>query len=354
MISTIFAYRHNLAFLGDVEREEGFLGLTFFYSIFLYTIILFKKKDWYTFWGLLLSTQVLVFGYSLAQLSQGLNRTNSILGNPIYFSVYALCLLCISLVTYIYTKKQRLPVANFFGVISIIIAIIEIFLGNTRAVLLGIVVAIPVIFVYALANSSTIFPKIKKNTIRLVAISLFSFFLIFSTIFLYTKDAKIWTHIPGLDRVAASNINDSTTRSRLVSWSIAVSSVNPQTAGIGRFLVGYGWDNYFFAWQKFYNPDLYQYDKATFDHPHNKVLDMLVMNGFIGFVLYMIFWVFFVKTLVVYRKKEPLISLIFIFWAVAYFVQNLFAFDSIISWIISFAIFAFIVNETLYQYEEQK
>ena len=352
IVSTIFSFHPVIGFLGDVEREEGLLGLTFFYSVFLYTVLLFKQKDWYTYFGCLMSTQVIVFGSALIQLSQGQHRTNGILGNPIYFAVYALCMFAISSIAWMYAKKSSLPVAKFFSMVSIFIAVVELFLGNTRAVLLGVVVAIAVSFVYIAVNPETVFPIIAKKKIRTTAGIIFASFLIFAGIFLSTRHAYIWSRIPGLDRISASTVDDSTTKSRIASWSIALHSINPAEAGIGRMLIGYGWDNYFFAWQKFYQPVLYQYDTATFDHPHNKLLDMLVMNGVIGLALYLLFWYLFIRTLIRYSKREGFVATIFIFWSVAYFIQNLFAFDTIVSWILSFIIFAFVINETLYEYEK--
>jgi O-antigen ligase len=351
ILSTIFSYHPYIGFFGEPEREEGFLGLTFFYSFFLFATLLFKRKDWYTFFWVSMASQVVTFFVAMYQFTHGLNRTNSVLGNPIYFAVYALCLLAMSSLAWLRCNKERNGYA-WLAAIFIGIAGIEIFLGNTRSVLLGVAVAFPIAVAYALRHTETIFPKISKKKVYRTTGILCSIVIIFAALFFSTRTAKIWTHIPGLDRISASTVGDATTRSRIVSWSIALHSINPAEAGVVRTLVGYGWDNYIYAWQKHYQPALYQYDTATFDHPHNKLLDMLVMNGALGFLAYMALWYFFIRAVRAYGKKDPASALVLLFWAVAFFVQNLFAFDSISSWILSFAIFGFIIHETEYLHEK--
>ena len=353
-VSTIFAYHHFIGFLGEVEREEGFMGLTFFYSFFFYASILFKKKDWNWFYGLLMFTQLPIIIFAFGQFSEGSARANSILGNPIYFASYAVCMLFISSVMYLKAKQENKSAAKFFSICSIIIAILGLFMANTRSAMLGVIVATAIGIVYAFIYSDSVFPQIAKKKVRNTAIALFASFVIFAGVFISTRNAQIWTHIPGLNRLSNTTIGDSTTKARLVSWNIALHSISPVHAGVGRMLIGYGWDNYFFAWQKFYNPDLYEYDVATFDRPHNKILDMLVMTGVLGFLAYLAMWFFFIKIVFKHRFKDGKFALLCIFWAVAYFIQNLFAFDSIISWIISFAIFAYVINETSHEDTEVK
>ncbi len=352
LVSTIFSYNHFIAILGEPEREEGFLGLAFFYSFFLYAILLFKKKEWHTFFWLTLSTQIVVFSVSLYQLSQGLHRTNSVLGNPIYFAVYGLSLMVMSAIMWLWGRKENSDLAKTMGMLGIIIGVAELFLGNTRSVLLGVVIAIPVALIYAAVRAEALFPQVKKSTVRKTAAGLFGGLALFAGLFFATLHADFWTHIPGLDRISQSTVGDATTQSRLASWSIAVHSINPASVGITRSLFGWGWDNYFFAWQSFYQSRLYEFDSATFDHPHNKLLDMLVMNGILGLIAYLALWFFFVRAVVHYGKREPGIALLLVFWSIAYFVQNLFAFDTAVSWIISFALFGFIMHETLYVSEK--
>lgn len=352
LVSTIFAHDRFYAFLGEPEREEGFLGLSFFYALFFYATILFKKKEWYRFFWLSLGTQIVVFFSALYQLGQGLHRTNSVLGNPIYFAVYGLTLLAIAGVVWVTAKKEKKPVSRFFGFALVLVGVLELFLGNTRSVLLGAAVGVPVVLAYAAINAEQVFPRINKKKVQKTAIGIFAGLAIFSGIFLSTRHAAIWSHVPGLDRVAVSSVGDSTTLARLVSWSIALHSIDPKEAGIIRTSFGWGWDNYYFAWQQFYQSRLYQYDTASFDHPHNKLLDMLVMNGAFGLAAYLALWFFFVRAVLHYGKREPGIALFLLFWSVAYFIQNLFAFDTIVSWILSFAIFGFVAYESLYEYQD--
>jgi hypothetical protein len=346
VVSTIFAYSKYFAFLGEVERDEGLLGLTFFYAFFVYAVILFRQKDWYTFFWLTLSTQIVIFFAAVYQSNNGLVRVNSVLGNPIYFAVYALITFCLSWIVWIRAKKQNAKVAQYTALTLVGISLIEIFLANTRSIFFGVVVAIPFVLLYAVLQSEKLFPNIQKKRVRKITLSLFIGSALFLTAFFSTRHASIWSYIPGLNRIAESSMNDSNMQARFVSWSIAVHSVNPATAGITRTLVGWGWDNYLYAWQQFYNPHLYQFDPSSFDRPHNKLLDMLTMNGVFGLAAYLILWLVVLRAIIGYGKREPAVALVLLFWAIAFFVQNIFAFDSIVSWILFFALIGFIVTET--------
>ncbi len=118
---------------------------------------------------------------------------------------------------------------------------------------------------------------------------------------------------------------------RLINWQIILE------AFLEKPFLGWGWENYFHAFNQHYQPQLLQYGETEtrFDRPHNLLLEFLVTSGLAGLLLYLIL-LFFVwrRALLVSPYLAALVS--------AYFIQNLLAFDTINNYLTFFALMAFL------------
>ena len=87
--------------------------------------------------------------------------------------------------------------------------------------------------------------------------------------------------IPGIRRLAAISIADSTTAARLLLWSIAWHGV------LVRPLIGWGPDNFDLVFDRFYNPAMFRATplEIWYDSPHNVFMEWLVAGGLPGFLL---------------------------------------------------------------------
>ena len=87
--------------------------------------------------------------------------------------------------------------------------------------------------------------------------------------------------IPGIRRLAAISIADSTTAARLLLWSIAWRGV------LVRPLIGWGPDNFDLVFDRFYNPAMFRATplEIWYDSPHNVFMEWLVAGGLPGFLL---------------------------------------------------------------------
>ncbi len=148
--------------------------------------------------------------------------------------------------------------------------------------------------------------------------------------------------MPGFNRIAEFSFSDHSTIAREINAQIAIHSVDPRAVGIRRMLVGWGWDNYIYAWESHYVPRLYAYDASRFDRPHNKLLDMLSMTGVLGLLAYVAVWIFFIQRILKTGKSDRIEGAALLLWAVAFFVQNLTAFDTLVTFVSFFAMLAYV------------
>jgi O-antigen ligase len=117
--------------------------------------------------------------------------------------------------------------------------------------------------------------------------------------------------------VAAVTSDDPTINSRLLFAHESLTSFWSD-GGAQRIVLGWGWDNYVFFWQKHYDPKIFYYDAAIADRAHNKLIDMLVMTGLAGLVAYLIVWGIFIARIIARVKADLSGGLALLFYAAAY------------------------------------
>ena len=142
-----------------------------------------------------------------------------------------------------------------------------------------------------------------------------------------------------LEKISSINSQNTTVKTRLITWSLSLKAFKEKP------LIGWGPENYDLAFNKYFNPSLfnYGYGETWFDRAHNKILDQAVMNGILGVISYI--FIFFVSLYLIFRfikKEDVLLSIILVAILSSYFIQNLFLFDSPASYLLFFLILGFI------------
>ena len=165
--------------------------------------------------------------------------------------------------------------------------------------------------------------------------------LVFSGLLVLTRESALWKNIPGINRIVAIGSQDATTQSRLVMARATYQAFLQEP--VKQKLFGWGQDNFIFAWNKYYTPDLFSFDSGLFDRAHNKLLDMLIMHGIIGLLSYLFLWVMAFLAVVKLRVGYGIRTMVLLF-LVSYFIANLFAFDTLVTYINFFAVLAFIMS----------
>ncbi|MDP3954014.1 MAG: O-antigen ligase family protein [bacterium] len=343
-LSTFFAYDKIRAFAGTPERGEGFIGMFFFIVVFILFSLLFEKKHWQWFFRLSLITGLVLFIHEAANVSQGIYNL-SLIGNRGFFGIYFLFIIFCIINVWQRSKANKDRFWLWFAYAMAPISVVAIFMSEKKGVILSLTAGIFAVLVYLIARSSY---GIKGRKI------LWGIMILMITtggLFFITRKAEVWQNIPGLNKVATASFQSQTILARKVSAGISLDAVSPAKNGFNRLLLGWGWDNYNIAWYKNYDPAMAIYEPQSLDRSHNKFLDVLAMNGMLGLLVYFSVWLFFfrqffAKTLVSQNNinnRSLVIEAGLVFFGVAYFIQNLFTFDQISTYVPFFALLAYSV-----------
>jgi len=300
------------SFFDGFERMEGVVNFIYLFLFFLVLTSVFKKKeDWLLLFRWNLIINLLIAVYAVLQkfnldfiIHSQINRVDSLIGNPSFLATYLL--LGVFIGFYVLENTQKL-FEKFFYWLIIILNLSVIFLAKTRGVILALLFSLALwAIVYFIKNK-----KYKKviPVLVLAIILITSVYVVFQT----DKISEVW--------------RDTTARNRLTLWQISWQGF------LDKPVLGWGAGNFDAAFNKYYTPEL---SEPYFDHAHNIVLDTLVKFGFLGLLAYLaIFAGGFGAIIRAYQNKKLNFNESFI-WGVlliAYFIQNLFLFDSINNYI---------------------
>ncbi len=348
ILSTIFAVDKYLAFWGTLERGGGLFGFLHYFIFLGLVLIFFKKNDWLTFFKISLVVGFVVPFYGFLQyfdvkefpfnLEQA-NRPGSFVGNPSFLSAYLFLLISMAVLVFNFSKNLFWRVFCAFTVLA---SFIMLFLAATRGALLGFAIGVIILLIYYVF----FFKKSKK--IRNFSIVLLAVLVLLLSVFWLTRFAPFWRDVPGLNRFAGATSlipKDGSVQTRLVTWQISWEAFKEKP------IFGWGPDNFLVAWDKYYNFKLATYGETWLDRAHNQLLDVLVMQGIFGLLIYLalfgfIFYLLFSKK--VFGRFSPILGAVLI----AYFVQNIFLFDEISSYLLFIAIIGFLISVSESKQEE--
>jgi len=337
------------SFWGTQERMTGVLTMLHFYFWFLILSSVFRSfRDWKKFIWASLGCSFLVGLYAWGQklgvesLIRGGIRLSSTLGNPIYLSVYAMLHIFLAGFLALLEKKWLWRgIAMFFLVFNLTVMPF----GASRAVLgsFGVTFLLFLIFLLFILPS-------KKAKIGILA---FLILLIAGGSFLFIqRDADWMKKSPYFVRrvMNVKQIENSLWK-RTEAWKIAYQGFQEKP------ITGWGWENYNIVFNKHYNPRYLEYGikETWWDKSHNQVTDILALTGILGIVSYfavfaslaylLIKKLFKKEVLSKYKMAIGILGLMF----VAYFLQNLFVFDTpapLIVFYFSFGLVCFIGGRT--------
>jgi O-antigen ligase/tetratricopeptide (TPR) repeat protein len=330
ILSTIFSVDQRYSFWSKQERMDGLFNLFHFFILFLLLGAAFKNKQ---SWLHLLNASIIVsFIVSLHALGQrfGLfytpygERVTGPLGNAAFLATYLLFNIFFALFLLLQAKKTG-PKSWYAGLI--IFETIILFLTYTRGAIFGLIAGMIVFSIGFLLSGPFFGPKnqAKKFILAflvLIVIAASALFLARNTNFVKTE--------PLLYRLTDLSMESGTGKIRLVSWKIGLH------AFLEKPLLGWGQENYYVAFNKHLDPIFFYYSGETFDRAHNKIVDILVMDGVLGLLAYLS--LFIAAAFLLWRriKDSPALTLTLISLLGAYFVQNLLLFDMPISYLMFF------------------
>jgi O-antigen ligase len=351
-LSTVFAVDKFYAFFGNVERAEGFVGMVYFFGFFILSLLIFERKDWLWFFKLSIIAGYLLFLNEMYQASQGIVRPASFTGNPIYIAAYFLFVMMAAVLVMVAAYRRRTDTGallagdimwSIASALIIPLGLVGIFVSETRGVMVGIVAGLVVVLAYATLRGKDLTIKIGRTfSVRALSGAVLVCVLLFGGIFYATRHHAFWQSVPGFNRLANISATDISTQTRLISLGVSLRAISPSNVGWEKVLVGWGPENFSLAYNHYYNPRYFEFEQQWFDRAHDKLMDVLVMNGVVGFISYMAIWIL-LAWLLVKNKKFSGEHAALLFFGAAYFVQNLTVFDSIVTYIPLFGFWAFAV-----------
>ena len=275
------------SFWSTQERMTGTFNLLHFGAFFLILGNVFKtKKDWFWLLRTSLLASALVSIYGLFHFSLGLKST---LGNPGFLAAYLLFNIFFALFLIIKDEKifWRIPYSLVF-----FLNLFIFYYAARRAAYGGLFIGL---FLFLLSLIFTL--KTRKRWIVLA----------FLIIFLIVSANIFWNQ---KERFIAGS------KPREISWAISWN------AWQDRFLLGWGPENYIYAFAKHFDPEYAKYTGEWFDKAHNQIFETAVTTGLIGLLSYLA--VFLIALYNFFRQK----NFLFFSLLVAYFITNLFWFDT--------------------------
>ncbi len=339
------------SFWSTQERMNGVITLLHFYVFFIVLISTFKnKKDWQRIIWASLICSFFVGMYGIGQkfgleflLKNSAIRMSATLGNPIFLGVYALLHVFLAGILFYFQKTKT---GKIFIIFFLVFNISILFLTATR----GALIAFGTSVVFGLIYFA--FSKQSKRKVKILSLIML-LTIIGSSSFIYFNRSKEWINKMPQTVRRLTKIDLEKNKSRLISWQIGLQGFKEKP------LLGYGWENYDIVFNKHYNPwYLNKGNQATwFDRSHNQVIDILALMGIFGILSYLaifgiVFWLLFkkIKILDNLKQKIPFVLLGLMF--LAYFVQNLFVFDTpapLIVFYFSLALVYFLTKDSFKQ-----
>ncbi len=343
------------SFWSNYERMEGFVSLVHLFAYFtVLGSMLTTKRMWSYFFHTSLIASIAVVFYSFGQLggefviNQGGVRLDATLGNATYLAIYMLFHMFIA--GYMMYQNWNIFWARFGYTALILAQGFILYKTATRGAILGLIAGIGVT-AFLLTITRSVHKKVRLAGAGAIILTAF---VIFG--FLAVKDSSFVKESPVLSRFAYISFSESTTKARFLVWNMAWQGF------LERPLLGWGQENFNYVFNKNYDPQMYAQEQ-WFDRTHNVFLDWLIAGGALGLVAYLslfvaVLYYIWIPPRFLERLRHRFASIVHIedktFYfdgyerailtglLVAYFFNNLFVFDNLVSYMMLFALFAYV------------
>lgn len=333
-LATIFSLSPYRSFWSSFERMEGYISLLHLALYFLLLGTVFTSdRSWSVFWHTTVGASVIVSLYALFQLAgkfaihQGRTRIDATFGNATYFAVYLLFHLFFLIWLALRAERRGWRIAYSA---AIVLEAVILYYTATRGAILGLLGGL-VLLAVALAVTG-------RGLMRRLALAALGTAVVLPVLFFLARDTGFVKRSPVLDRFATISLSETTTQSRFTIWSMALRGWRE------RPILGWGQENFVYVFSKYYEPSLWR-QEPWFDRAHNVFLDWLIAGGVLGLGAYFGMYVAAGWVLArAYRRRalNALTASVFGALLAAHFFQNLFVFDNLTSYLLFFAVLAYL------------
>jgi len=340
LVATVVSLDRSRSWWGTLGRMDGVFAMLH-YGVFFIMLggILRRQKDWVIFFNISLAVSVLIAACALEErITTGWSGVSSTLDAPPFLAAYALihvflAALIIDWATTATGHCARTRIAQGWGVAALGLNLLTLFLAAERGAIVGLGVGL-----LALAVAVLMF-RIGRPSVRRAAKGLIILLIVAPFILHYARGTTIFRASYALERLGNVSLKDKTTITRIINLGVSWRAFK------ARPVLGYGPELFFVAYNRNFNPEQLSYEQGWVDRAHNKLADVLVMQGLVGLVSYL--GIFVAAGWLLYgaqKRKGPDAYTVLVTFGllVAYFVQNLFLFDMPASHLLFFVMLAWV------------
>lgn len=336
--ASIFGVDFHRSFWANHERMTGVYALLHYIIFAFFVSSAYRtRKEWNIVFIFSICASIAMCFVALWErthegflASHAHGRVWATLGNYIYLANYLLFNAYFALMI-IHRRELRMWLRTLLWAVLFLQFLVIIY-TETRGSVVAIAAALLIIL---------FLEAVGERRIRVYAVSAM-IGVVFIGAFLFFNRAQPWVlHLPMVGKLANTNFNDGGVRTRFIAWEIAVQAFKE------RPLLGWGPENFYYAFNAHYRPESYRYSpyETWFDRPHNNVLEVLFATGGVGMLSYI--GLFVTAWIVVLRlvKRGDMTrweGALTVGMLVAYVLQNITVFDSHTSFLYFYLVLGFI------------
>jgi len=345
VLSAIFGANTYHSFWSNYERMAGVISILHYVGFAFLAANVFKtKEEWYSFFDISIIASSLQALYGLGQAlgmftSSGGARLDGTIGNASFLAGYMLINAFFAL--WLFLEKRSIGWRSFYGAV-ILLNLFIMYQTETRGAIVALIFGLFIMFlffIFARQKDLAQLPFKQPERLKKYAISLFVFLALISGIIWLNRDSAFVKSSPTLNRVTHISATEATAQTRLLAWQMSWRGF------LEKPIFGWGPENYYIVFNKFYNPNLYPVE-SWFDRSHNAYFDILVNTGILGMSAYLFCVILAFWFLWQAWKKEKIKYFemaIFMVILIAYGIQNIFLFDTQVTLLLIYFILSFIV-----------
>lgn len=339
-IADFFGANFYRSFWSNYERMEGLVALIHMCGYFLVLgSVLNTQKLWDRYFKTILGVGVLIFIYSCAQLAglivinQGAFRVDATFGNATYLAVHMLFLMFISVFYYFRSGEVGDKSEGNGRFVYLFLALSYFFIlykTATRGALIGLFAGV--------ITSGLILAYFGSQKAKRASIALLGGVALAVLLFIPARNLEFVKTSQTLSRFGEINIQNLAKESRFMVWGSALKG------SVEHPILGWGQDNFNIVFNKYYDPGMFA-QEPWFDRAHDVFFDWLTAGGLLGLTAYLS--LFAAGLYAIWKKSDRLKftlldKTIFTGMFAAYFIQNIFVFDNLMSYTIFFTLLAYL------------
>ncbi|HBM45789.1 MAG: hypothetical protein UT05_C0002G0053 [Parcubacteria group bacterium GW2011_GWF2_38_76] len=327
------------SFWSNYERMEGLVSLLHVLAYFILLVSVFNEKIWKYFFNTILVSGIGLYAVGTLQLMgkvaihQSGTRLDATFGNSSYFAVYMLFLAFLGALFFFRNKIENNFYSWFYGFVSLF-AVFMLAQTATRGTAIGLVMGVIVSSAILVWQGDETQKKIAKYIIGGIAGVILLFF--------FVKEIPAIKSHPILGRFAELSVTSIMNQPRYMVWNMAYQGFKE------RPILGWGQENFNVVFNKNYEPKMYS-QEPWFDRAHNVFFDWLIAGGILGLLSYLSIFFFSIRAIWNNKKTKKLSLLdrsILTGLLTGYFIHNFFVFDNLLSYVMFFAVIAYICHES--------